>query len=73
MGDFGSDEITNYNSAKDLIQLAASQFAKLAAIQADASQIGANTVIQHGSHGTVTLIGVQLSSLHFNASHFILA
>ena len=73
MGDFGSDKITNYNSAKDLIQLDASQFAKLAAIQADASQIGANTVIQDGSHGTVTLVGVQLSSLHFDASHFVLA
>jgi hypothetical protein len=71
MGDFGSDAITNYNSAKDLIQLDASHFANLAAIQADASQIGANTAIQDGSHGTVTLIGVQLSSLHFNATHFV--
>jgi hypothetical protein len=64
MGDFGSDAITNY--------LDASHFANLAAIQADASQIGANTAIQDGSHGTVTLIGVQLSSLHFNATHFVL-
>ena len=28
MGDFGNDEITNYNSAKDVIQLDASDFAK---------------------------------------------
>ena len=39
MGDFGSDTITNFNSAKDLLQLDASHFANFAAIQADASQL----------------------------------
>jgi Ca2+-binding RTX toxin-like protein len=73
MGTFGSDEITNYNSAKDVIQLDGSDFANLAAIHADAFQIGANTVIHDGSHGTITLDGVQLSTLHFDASHFVLA
>jgi hypothetical protein len=42
-------------------------------IQADASQIGANTDIRDGSDGTVTLVGVRLSSLHFDVRHFVLA
>ena len=73
MGDFGSNTITNYNSAKDVIQLDASQFKNITAIHAAAAQVGAATVIQDGNHGAVTLVGIQLSSLHFDASHFVLA
>jgi hypothetical protein len=73
MGDFGSDKITNYNSVKVVIQLDASQFTSIADIHNHTSQIGADTAIQAGSHGTVTLVGVQLSNLHFDASHFLLA
>jgi uncharacterized repeat protein (TIGR03803 family) len=73
MGDFGSDKITNYNSVKDVIQSDASQFTSIADVHSHASQVGADTVIQDGGHGSVTLVGVQLSSLHFDASHFLLA
>ena len=38
-------------------------------------QVGSNTVITdpHNSADTITLTGVSLSSLHFDASHFLLA
>jgi VCBS repeat-containing protein len=77
MGDFGSDKITNYNSTKDVIQLSKADFGtNLAALAHDATQaLGSHdTVITDpmNSHDTITLTGVSLSSLHFDASHFLL-
>src|SRR5208283_4224148 len=44
------------------------------AIASDAAQVGSNTVITDPLHptDTITLAGVSLSSLHFDASHFLL-
>jgi hypothetical protein len=75
MGDFGNDTITNYNSVKDVIQLSSADFGtNPAAIAHDATRAlgDPNTVITdpHNSADTITLVGVSLSSLHFDASHF---
>jgi hypothetical protein len=77
-GDFGQNTINNYvgkaNGNYDTIQLDKSDFANLAAVQNAAQQVGSNTVITdpHNSADTITLTGVSLSSLHFDASHFAL-
>lgn len=74
IGQFGHDTITNYNPNKDIIQLDQTQFPTLAAVHAASQQVGANTVtITDHAGDTVTLLGVSLSQLHFDASHFLLA
>ena len=72
-GQFGLNTIANYNSAKDVIQLNKTEFANLAAVQADSHQVGANTVIAYDATDSITLIGVSVSKLHFDATHFVLA
>jgi VCBS repeat-containing protein len=71
-GNFGQNTITNYNANKDIVELDQSQFTSLAAVQAATHQVGANTVITVDAAGTITLTGVSLSQLHFDASHFLL-
>jgi hypothetical protein len=66
---FGQNTITNFNTAKDQIQLPHSEFADLAAVLADAHQVGANTVIADGND-VITLDHVALSNLH--AHDFVL-
>ena len=79
MGDFGKDTVNNYNGKAngnfDVIQLSKSDFKSLTAVQSAATQTpgSANTVITDPiNHDTITLAGVSLSSLHFDASHFLL-
>jgi VCBS repeat-containing protein len=74
-GHFGNNTITNYNPAKDIIQLDQSEFLSLGGVKAAAAQqIGTNnTVITYDAGDTITLIGVLPSQLHFDASHFVLA
>jgi probable HAF family extracellular repeat protein/VCBS repeat-containing protein len=64
---FGQNTITNFNTAKDHIQLPQSEFAGFKQVLADAHQVGANTVIADG-HDVITLTGVSLS--HLNAHDF---
>ena len=77
-GDFGQNTINNYigkaNGNYNVIQLDKSEFANLTAVKT-ATQVGSNTVITdpHNHADTITLTGVSLSSLHFDASHFVLA
>jgi hypothetical protein len=76
MGQFGANTITNYNPAKDLIQLDSSEFVGgLAAVKLAAVQTASGTVITDPAHSadTITLTGVNLASLHFDANHFLLA
>jgi autotransporter-associated beta strand protein len=75
LGHFGQDTITNYNASKDLIELDHTQFKDLAAVKLAATQaVGSNnTVITDHAGDSVTLVGVSLSQLHFDASHFLLA
>jgi uncharacterized repeat protein (TIGR03803 family)/VCBS repeat-containing protein len=78
LGQFGPNTITNYNANKDIIELdhSNSQFKDLAAVQAATHQVGtganAYTVITDHMGDTITLTGVSLSQLHFDASHFLL-
>ena len=79
MGDFGHNTVNNYigkaNGNYDVIQLDKSEFGtNAAALADDAQQVGSNTVITNPltPADTITLIGVQFSSLHFDASHFML-
>jgi len=73
-GHFGQNTITNYNPAKDLIEL--SQFKSLDAVQQATHQVGTGantaTVITVDAADTITLTGVSLSQMHFDASHFLL-
>src|SRR5262245_54802095 len=71
-GLFGQNTITNYHANKDIIDLAHSQLTTLGAVHDATHQVGANTVITVGTAGTITLTGVSLSQLHFDASHFLL-
>ncbi len=79
MGDFGQDTVNNYigkaNGNFDVIQLSKSDFTSLMAVQSAATQAAgsSNTIITDPiNHDTITLAGVSLSSLHFNAGHFLL-
>ena len=80
MGNFGQITVDNYKANGflniDLIQLSKSDFGTSpAAIAKDAAQTqgSPNTVITDPvNHDTITLAGVSLSSLHFDASHFLL-
>jgi VCBS repeat-containing protein len=80
MGDFGTNTVNNYigkpNGNFDVIQLSKADFGtNQAAIANDAKQApgSANTVITDPvNHDTITLTGVSLSSLHFDANHFAL-
>jgi hypothetical protein len=80
MGDFGQNTINGYigkaNGNRDVIQLSAADFGtSLAALANDATQASGshNTVITDPvNHDTITLTGVSLSSLHFDAGHFLL-
>jgi VCBS repeat-containing protein len=73
LGHFGQNTITNYSANKDIIELDHSQFKDLGAVQHASQQVGANTVISDNAGDTVTLIGVSLNQLHFDANHFLLA
>jgi hypothetical protein len=48
-------------------------FANLTALENATHQVGANTVITYDATDTITLIGVSVSQLHFDAQHFVLA
>jgi lipoprotein-anchoring transpeptidase ErfK/SrfK len=79
MGDFGQNTINGYigkaTGSFDVIQLSAADFGNIpGVIFSDAKQMGPNIVITDpmNSHDTITLAGVSLSSLHFDASHFLL-
>jgi hypothetical protein len=61
-GSVGQDVITDFNTALDLIDLSAF-YSNFSSVQAASSQQGANTVIQLGGGGTLTLDNVTMSSL----------
>jgi hypothetical protein len=73
-GHFGQNIITNYNANKDIIELdhSNSQFTDLTAVQHASKQVGTNVVISDNLGDGITLLGVSLSQLHFDASHFLL-
>jgi hypothetical protein len=60
---FGNDIITDFGNGPDQIQFDHTVFANFAAVQAATHQVGADTVITHGSD-SITLQHVTASSLH---------
>ena len=63
---FGTDTITNFASGEDLIDLSGvtnPDWATFADVQAHASQVGADTLIDLGGSNTITLLGVAAASL----------
>lgn len=62
-GTFGADLVTDF-AANDVIQLDASQFASFGAVQAAASQSGADVIITLNAANTITLANVTLASLN---------
>jgi Ca2+-binding RTX toxin-like protein len=68
---FGDSTITNFNVHNDTIELPKSEFADLAAVLADAHQVGANTVITYDAHDTITLDHVALNTLHAQNFHLV--
>jgi VCBS repeat-containing protein len=80
-GNFGHDTITNYNVAKDVITLEPTQFgaaglpllAQYAAVFNASHQVGLDTIITtHDGANSVTLHDINLTQVHFDASHFLL-
>lgn len=67
-GTFGKDVVTDF-AANDVIQLDDAQFANFAAVQAAATQVGADVVITLNASNTITLQNVALASL--NAGDFL--
>jgi hypothetical protein len=66
---FGKDTITDFtvgpdSGPHDLIVFDTAIFADFAAVQAAASQVGANTVITHDVNNTITLTNVIMGTLH---------
>jgi hypothetical protein len=64
----GNEVINGFNPSRDEIELDTGDFANFATVMADASQVGANTVITLDPGDTITLTGVAKSSL--TASNF---
>jgi hypothetical protein len=75
MGPFGQNTITNFNPNKDIIQLDHNEFANFEAVMHAAIKTPSGTVITDptNSADSITLTGVDLASLHFDAGHFLLA
>jgi len=68
---FGLNTVKSFVPILDEIQLPKSEFANFAAVQADMTQVGGNTVITYDAHDTITLVGVKEASLH--SANFIFA
>jgi hypothetical protein len=61
-------------STKDIIALDSSVFTDLTAVQHASQQAGTNTTVISDNVGdNITLLGVSLSQVHFDASNFLLA
>ena len=71
---FGQDTVTDFNLREDTIQLDQSEFANMAAVIADMSQHGGDTIITDAAGDTITLVGVttaQLLAHHHNDFHLV--
>jgi Ca2+-binding RTX toxin-like protein len=72
IGDFGHNEITNFNTHTDAIELAQAEFANFDAMKSNWSQVGSDTVITDDqTDNTITLVGVALSKLNAHDFQFV--
>jgi probable HAF family extracellular repeat protein/VCBS repeat-containing protein len=69
--DFGQNEITNFNPKNDTIWLDHAEIQNYQQVLADATQVGANVVINDGTGDVIQLDHVQLSGLHASDFHFV--
>jgi len=69
--DFGQNEITNFNPKNDTIWLDHTEIQNYQQVLADATQVGANVVINDGTGDVIQLDHVQLSALHASDFHFV--
>ena len=65
---FGTENISGFSNA-DQIEITTAQFANFSAVMADATQVGANTIITDSSGDSITLDNVAKSSL--SAKNFL--
>ncbi len=68
---FGNNEITNFNPKNDTIWLDHTDLTSLKQLLADATQVGANVVINDGAGDILQLDNVHLSALHSSNFHFL--
>jgi hypothetical protein len=68
-GQFGQNVINGFNPVNDIIQLPKSEFASMAAVNADLSAVGGGTLLRLDSNDTISLPGVAPSSL--SAQNFV--
>ena len=73
-GDFGHNEITNFNPKNDTIWLDHTEFTSYQQVLDHATQVGvgknATTIINDGTGDVIQLDHVQLSALHASDFHF---
>src|SRR5262245_4920956 len=69
--DFGQNKITNFNPKNDTIWLDHTEIQNYQQVLADATQVGANVVINDGTGDVIQLDHVQLSGLHASDFHFV--
>jgi Ca2+-binding RTX toxin-like protein len=68
---FGKETIYNFKPDQDVLRFD-HKFANLSIVQQATQQVGPNTVITYDPGDTITLMGISVSQLHFDASHFVL-
>ena len=68
---FGADTVKNFTPGTDALVFSQAMFANVAAVLADAHQVGSDVVIAHDPQNVVTLQNVQLTNLHASDFHLV--
>ena len=68
---FGAETVKNFTPGTDALVFSQAMFANVAAVLADAHQVGSDVVIAHDPQNVVTLQNVQLTNLHATDFHLV--
>jgi hypothetical protein len=68
---FGAETVKNFTPGTDALVFSQAMFANVAAVLADAHQVGSNVVIAHDPQNVVTLQNLQLTNLHASDIHIL--
>src|SRR6185295_6939287 len=68
---FGAETVKNFTPGTDALIFSQAMFANVAAVLADAHQVGSDVVITHDPQNVVTLQNVQLTNLHASDFHLV--
>ena len=68
---FGAETVKNFTPGTDALVFSQAMFANVAAVLADAHQVGSDVVIAHDPQNVVTLQNVQLTNLHASDFHLV--